>query len=65
VNPLPQTTGANESKNCSHADIYLPPVQRIGDELGQNLRKNPIKKNLETAGSCRLQGFDGLLVYVF
>src|SRR5262249_14948672 len=45
VNPLPQTTGANESKNCSHADIYLPPIQRIGDELGQNLRKNPIKES--------------------
>ncbi len=40
VNPLTQATGADKSQNRSSADIHFPAVERIGDELRQDLRRD-------------------------
>ena len=56
VEQLPEAAGADEAEDGGHADVHLPAVERVGDELRQRRRQGAVEKGQRRARAGQAQG---------
>src|SRR3972149_1730667 len=62
--PLAQATGPDETQHRGGADVHLPAIEGVCEEVRERLRENPIDQDLKAGGPGCLQGLDGASAHI-